>query len=608
MKRSLPIFAVVATCTLAVCAQEPKRFEGYSFIINADDGPQCAIRFLPNRPEINSVQVFVAGTNRQTPAAGLSACDESTVQGSRVTPNGLQKWCFQGPEDMYEISQSNGENYIWYPLGRDTGFFNLMDFRPIRRTAAGKYEFSTPVDYTKTFQNAIAQIASRQGGTLRVPDGDYIVGTTDGSTRDPNFHGITLPAGITVEGASGVFSTPNANFPNRRSPTRIRLRGDRQAIFKIGNCANYITLRNLELVGNANLFLEPQRGSTQTYGVEAAGKWAKPVQGRPEAPNSAQFFSFENVTFQYFDTGLYVHNVDPDEKCKPNEQVCNAWQFDYVKVDHSLFLNNRTGIYIDTFNTDWKISNSQFSYVAAFAPGIGIRAKRVGTMLIEQSFGGGYNYGGEIGGTFLYIDTLLALTIINSSAERSQRAIYTLPMGSVSSVMITNIGGVWNDRIELNGRVNYISTGNLYGSRGIQASKDVTVTSTGDRFCYDPLILPGQCNDPTGSPVAEHRFGDARVMFRTGRLPEGTGKDRLERQPNFFGYDVEINNGIWQLDPNITFRDITAFAAAAEGRPRVSDGAMVYCKDCRRGAVCAQGTAGTDGAFAKRINGQWRCD
>ena len=612
MKRFLPMFALIFACALVALAQEPKKYEGYSFIINADDGPECAIRFLPNRPEINSIQVFVAGTNRQTPATGLSSCGEtgpegqSRIESNRVIPNGLQKWCFQGPEDMYEISLSNGENYLWYPLGRDTGFYNVMDFRPVKRTAPGKYEFSTPVDFTKTIQNAVAMIASRQGGMLQIPDGDYVVGTTDGNTRDPKFQGITLPPGITIQGSSGVFSVPNSDFPTRRSATRIRLRNDKQAIFKIGNCTNSVILRNLELVGNAHILVEPQRSTTQTYGVEAAGKWVK--TRTTEVSNNAQFFEFDNVTFQYFDVGLFVHNVDQDEKCKPAEQVCNGWQFDYIKVDHCLFLNNRTGIYVDTFNTDWKIASSQFSYVAAFAPGTGIRVKRAGTMLIEQSFGGGYDYAAGIGGTFLYIDTVLALTLINSSVERSQRAIYTVPFGSISSVMITNIGGVWNDKLELSGRINYISTGNLYGAKAIKADKGVIVTSTGDRFCYDPAISPGQCNDERGAPVASPNFGDARVMFRTGRPPEGAGKDRLERQPNFFGYDVEIRDGLMQYDPNMTFRDITAFAAGGEGKPRVSDGAMLYCKDCRRGGVCSQGTAGTDGAFAKRINGQWRCD
>ena len=68
--------------------------------------------------------------------------------------------------------------------------------------------------------------------------------------------------------------------------------------------------------------------------------------------------------------------------------------------------------------------------MAAVATGTGIRVVRAGTMLVEQSFGGGYNYGSDIGGTFLYIDTIGTLTVINSAAERGQRSIYTSPMGS----------------------------------------------------------------------------------------------------------------------------------------------------------------------------------
>ena len=65
-----------------------------------------------------------------------------------------------------------------------------------------------------------------------------------------------------------------------------------------------------------------------------------------------------------------------------------------------------------------------------------------------------------------------------------------------------------------------------------------------------------------------------------------------------------------QFDPNITFKDITAWAAGSGNRPKLSDGAIVYCKDCRqRGSGAARrAQAGTDGGFAKRINGQWRCD
>ena len=97
-------------------------------------------------------------------------------------------------------------------------------------------------------------------------------------------------------------------------------------------------------------------------------------------------------------------------------------------------------------------------------------------------------------------------------------------------------------------------------------------------------------------------------MFETGRVGEDTGPNRIDGRPNFFGYNVQIGDGLLQFDPNITFGDITKWAAGQGTRPRAEDGALVYCKDCRRGGVCSQGQAGSDGAFAKRINGQWRCD
>ena len=99
-------------------------------------------------------------------------------------------------------------------------------------------------------------------------------------------------------------------------------------------------------------------------------------------------------------------------------------------------------------------------------------------------------------------------------------------------------------------------------------------------------------------------------MFETGRVGEDTGPDRIEGRPNFFGYNVRIGDGLLQFDPNITFKDIQAWAAGVGTRPKAEDGAFLYCKDCRKSnsGVCSQGVAGTDGAFAKRINGQWRCD
>lgn len=602
------IFAIIIT--FAATTEAQKTFEGYSLVVQADNGGACPIRYMPTDGN-NQIQVFVAGTNLRTPATGLTACDQSRVQGSQVIPAGSGKWCFQGAEDLYEIRLTSNVTYIWHPIDKNTGFHNVMDFRPVTRTggATPKYEHQTPADYTQTIRNAIAFIASRQGGTLFFPDGDYIVGTTDGNTRDPRYEAITLPPGITVEGVSSNLSVAGSDLPIRTSGTRLRLRNDNQAIFRIGGCTNRVTVRNIELMGNSPLFREAPRSQLNTYGVEGLGKSQINPATKVQSVNSTQFISFDRVTFQDFDKGIFVHNAN-ETNCNPQEQVCTGWQFDYVTVDHGVFINNKTGILIDTFNTDWKVSNTFMQYHAANAPGRGIHIKRGGTMLIEQSFGGGNNYTTHIGGAFVYVDTIGSLTIVSSASEAGQYSIYTAPYGSVGSLMLTIIGSVFADKMELNGRINFISTGNFYYAKTVQTAPGVTITSTGDRFCHDPLIFPGVCKDEAGRNVSEPGFGEGRLMFRTGRIPEGAGADLLKRRPNFFGYDLEINKGILQHDPDITFRDITAFAAENAGGTRVKDGAIAYCKDCRKNAsgICTQGTAGTDGAFAKRVNNQWRCD
>ena len=193
------------------------------------------------------------------------------------------------------------------------------------------------------------------------------------------------------------------------------------------------------------------------------GKWSL----RPnQTPNTSQGIRVENVTFQNLDKGFFVHNAN-DEDCNSKEQSCGPWQFDYVLVDHCMFINNRVaGIWVDTYNTDWKITNSFFSYIA---PADAIRLKKAGAMLIEQVHAGGYNYGPQIGGTFLYIDTAPSVTVVSSAAERTQRVIYTNPLGSITSSMLTLVGSVFGDKIDLNGRMNFISTGNFFGPRNIEA-------------------------------------------------------------------------------------------------------------------------------------------
>ncbi len=660
------ILLAVALVTFA------NKFEGYSFTLNADSTGVCPLQYLsyPN----NSITVYIAGTGQTMAATGLTACSGGgPVVGNAVGPNGDGQWCFNGGEDFYDIKLTTNTSYLWYPTTKTTGFINVKDFRPVTYVASfpATYSVSEPADYTKTIRNALYFMAAKQGGTLYFPAGDYVVGTTNGNTIDPAYKAITLPSGVVIQGASSNYSIPTTNVPEKSSPSRIRLRHPGQTIFRIGGCTNQVTVRFIELLGNSALYGEQPRDQTGDYGIEGYGKWAilpPPKGGQPiHVPNSSQNFKFENVTFQNLDKALYVHNVN-DDNCNPAEQFCYAWQFDYVKVDHCTFYNNRTGILIDTYDTDWKITNTFLAYVASNAPGNGVHIKRAGTVLLEQTFGGGYDYGAGIGGTFLYIDTVGNVTMINSASERGQRSIYTNPLGATRSVMITNIGGTFGDTIELHGNLNYISTGNSYGAITVQADPNVMLTSNGDRFCYDPDIFPGVCKDINGNTVSDPNFVGGRRVFQTGRPKEGSGVNEIVKRPTFFGFDVlmadddtnnndpmlfsrsynfnkpllrlgqnyfydfkrsgdngfltilgnqnkpyrgVVINGPVQFDKDMTFNEIVTYANTIfNGLPVITDGTLVYCKDCVKNGsgICVQGTAGVDGAFAKRINNAWRCD
>jgi hypothetical protein len=606
LNKNAILSAACLVFALAACVYGQNRFEGYSVVVEANSAGACPVWYLPSADNGNAIDVFVAGTNQRTAAMNLNACSGSTFRnGNTLVPNEQGQWCFSGSEGFYDVKFRNGATYLWYPMTKDTGFYNVKDFRPVTRTQLGKYEFSDPADWTSTIRNAIAFIAARQGGTLRFPDGDYIVGTLDGNRRDPNYEAITLPSGIIIEGASSNYSVPTALHPIWKSASRIRLRNENQAIFRIGGCTNQVMVRDIELLGNSALYNEAPRNSTGDYGIEGMGKWAL----KPDAPNQSLGVKVENVTFQNLDKGFYVHNAN-DTNCDAKTQYCDAWQIDIVGVDHCMFINNKTGIWIDSYDTDWRITNSFFSYVASNAPGDGIRLRKAGAVLIDQVHAGGYNYGAQIGGTFLYIDTAVSVAILSSACERGQRSIYTNPAGSVSSNMLSIAGSVFGDTIDLNGRLNFISTGNEYGARTIEADPTVTITSVGDRYCYDSTVLPGRCVDKANRTVYDPGISGGRKMFETGSVGEDTGANRIDGRPNYFGYNVRIGDGLMQFDPNITYRDITAWAAGSGTRPKAEDGAFLYCKDCRKNSsgVCTQGTASSDGAFAKRINGQWRCD
>src|SRR5205085_12615844 len=121
--------------------------------------------------------------------------------------------------------------------------------------------------------------------------------------------------------------------------------------------------------------------------------------------------------------------------------------------------------------------------------------------------------------------------------------IYTNPAGSIASMMMTVVGSVLGDKIELHGRMNFVSTGNFFGASSVIADPTVAITSVGDRFCYDSAILPGKCTDLSGRNVADPGIVGGRVMFETGRVGEDTGPNRIAGRANFFGYNVQIGDG-----------------------------------------------------------------
>jgi hypothetical protein len=148
-KKSGYLYLVVAILFLFGGVYGQNKFEGYSVVVQADNGGACPVWYLPSAGNGNAVEVFIAGTDQRTPAAELSACDGSSVYGqSGVFPNSEGHWCFNGPEPFYDVKFRSGAVYLWYPINKDLGFYNVKDFRPVTRTngPSPQYSFIDPPD------------------------------------------------------------------------------------------------------------------------------------------------------------------------------------------------------------------------------------------------------------------------------------------------------------------------------------------------------------------------------------------------------------------------------------------------------------------------------
>ena len=550
MKRtSLVAFVLGFFCVSAGYGQS--RFEGYNVIVDVPTNQRaatCAVRYLPP-----GTSVTITDLDPSTPMK-INSCDGS---GSNVTQTSATnavmranpttyKWCFRGEDKKYRVTFSgtgvSGQvAYTWFADSDESkaGQYNLKDFG-----AAGDGR----TDDTNAFRSAMAVIASNNGGTLTVPDGEYVVNSP-----------IALPSGLIIQGSNGLQSMASTSDVTRKNPVRITLAGSNKALLQIGECVENVTIRDIELYAQSN---------DRTSGIEAKGAYI-----------SSQGFNFERVTFHNFNRGINAYGLP---------QTDLNWQFDYVKIDACRFVYNRdAGLFINTRNSDWTIKGSLFinPRKQAGQNANSMHFERVGMVLIQDTFGGGF--ANALGGTFINILDSGNVTIIGSQTENMTNSLVYNEVNNQYagdySYPITVVNSIFDNSIIFKARRTFVSTGSLYGGNTFTADERVRVYSTGDRFCYDGYILG--CR---GAQKAN--FDKATIVFMTGQPSEGS----VQGHPAIFGTDVQFGGAV-QLP---TFLQNALPAGKANG-------SMVYCSNCRRSTTPCQ--SGGSGAPAMMVGGQWSC-
>ena len=544
-------FALFAIGFLAASAVAQNRFEGYNVILDVPTTQRsaaCAMRYAPVSNAVTVTDLDRSTAMNIKPCTGSATTIQAGAGGTatiKADPTTYQ-WCFTGEDKRYQIS-FNGDQYsgpitydwIATPDARELGTYNIRDFGAVGNGTT---------DDTVAVKSAMAYVASRNGGRVRFPDGDYVVSSP-----------IALPSAVTIEGTNGLASnSPTSDIP-RKNPVRISLVGPNKALFRIGECVEKVTISDIELYARSN---------ENTSGIEAVGAYS-----------SSQDFYFERVLFNNFNRGINAYGLP---------QTDLNWQFDYVKVNACRFVFNRdAGIYTNIRNSDWKIEGTVFINPPKRAGqnADSMHFERAAGVVIQDTFGGGF--AGAFGGTFIDILDSGGINIISSGTEEMTNSLVyngvQNPLAGNYSDAITAINSAFGDPVIFNARRTFVSTGNSYGPNVFHADDRLRVYSTGDRFCYDGYII--------GCQGAQSKdFDRATVVFMTGQPAEGS----VAGHPAVFGTDVQFNSPI----------RLPALKqdALPSGKP---DGSLVYCQNCRRSTTPCQ--AGGSGAPAMMVAGSWSC-
>lgn len=510
-KRNLIVIANLLFCCLsAVSAQaQTNTFEGKRYIVNAVVG-ESAIRYSATDNYITVKKTD--GTNPES--ADIIACPNSglsvTVVASeiRVSTNANAYFCFRGSLLTYSIKVKNGT---------ETQTFKYWIANPADGSARTQYnvrDFNAKGDGTnddtEAIRSAIAYAASKNGGTVFFPPGDYSVSST-----------ITLPPGIVIQGATSLpQNAPHNYLPYPLDETNYSVSNYTRinwvnsvggAIFLIGENTSDVKIKNIVLRSKRMCTTDPCSVLSGSIGIKAKGKASE----NENYSSTSYLIGLTDVSFELLDIGFKVETT-------PTANNEYTWQFDFVKLDHCFFAQNKTaGIYVDTSNTEWRITNSFFYMTGApDIPADGIVFRRGGAITIEHTFGVGSRT--SYGGDFIKVDEIGALTVINSECEQVTRSLVanaTAQSGSYAR-LVTLINNVFLHPIEFLEKITVISNGNFYGPETFNAAATARIYSMGDRFCYDAAsgTYTG-CLQPNKETIQSNptaNFKGGNIIFSTG--------------------------------------------------------------------------------------------
>ncbi len=237
--------------TLPIFGQN--KFEGYNLFLSVPEThtvATCTLRYVSPETDIT-----ITDLDRKTPLK-VSNCGDTTAKvaqssgGSTATMRASSanyKWCFTGEDKSYRISFKGDKDagqitYDWIATPTTPGIYNIKDFGAVG---------DGTTDDTVAFKSAMAFIATRNGGTLQIPEGDFVVTSP-----------VALPSGVNIQGISGLVTGAPTNNVVQKSPSRIKLNGTKRALFRVGECVENIVIKDVELYATS---------FDNTYGFEAVG-------------------------------------------------------------------------------------------------------------------------------------------------------------------------------------------------------------------------------------------------------------------------------------------------------------------------------------------------